>query len=112
MQRVEAAKSPKLNKCTARGEASRTRNRETFRPIRIVGKCLSWELKAAIQVAAGPLQVWTGLKIGSEAAVHYMRKQFEIEFAEVVILVDASNAFNSVNRQALLHNVKVLCPSS
>ena len=81
---------------------------ETFR--RIVGKCLSWELKTAIQVAAGPLQVCTGLKSGSEAAVHYMREQFETESAEAVILVDASNAFNSVNRQALLHNVRVLCP--
>ena len=27
-----------------------------------------------------------------------------------MILVDASNAFNSVNRQALLHNVRVICP--
>lgn len=67
-------------------------------------------MKTAIQVAAGPLQVCTGLKSGSEAAVHYMREQFETESAEAVILVDASNAFNSVNRQALLHNVRVLCP--
>ena len=27
-----------------------------------------------------------------------------------MILVDAANAFNNINRKALLHNVKVLCP--
>ena len=30
--------------------------------------------------------------------------------AEAVILVDASTAFNSVNRAVLLHNIRVLCP--
>ena len=80
--------------------------RETFR--RKVGKCLSWELKTAIQIAAGPLQVCTGQKSGSEAAVQFTREQSEALSA--VILIDASNTFNSVNRQALLHNVRVLFP--
>ena len=26
-------------------------------------------------------------------------------------MVDASNAFNSINREELLHNTKVLCPA-
>ena len=30
--------------------------------------------------------------------------------AEAVVLVDASNAFNSLNRQAALHNIQHLCP--
>ena len=29
---------------------------------------------------------------------------------EAVLLVDASNAFNSLNRQAALHNIRHLCP--
>ena len=29
---------------------------------------------------------------------------------EVVLLVDASNVFNSLNRQAALHNIRRLCP--
>ncbi|MCP4494129.1 MAG: hypothetical protein GY820_43525, partial [Gammaproteobacteria bacterium] len=81
---------------------------ETFR--RIVGKAVSWVLKSDIQEVAGPLQVCTGLKIGAEAAVHYMRKQFQLETTEAVILVDASNAFNAVNRSALLHNIQIICP--
>ena len=32
-------------------------------------------------------------------------------FHEAALLVDASNAFNCVNRQAALHNISVLCPS-
>jgi len=27
------------------------------------------------------------------------------------MLIDASNAFNSINRKAFLHNVKIICPS-
>ena len=81
---------------------------ETFR--RIIGKAVSWVLKSDIQEAAGPLQVCTGLKSGAEAAVHYMREQFQLETTEAVILVDASNAFNSVNRAALLHNIQIICP--
>ena len=30
--------------------------------------------------------------------------------AEALLLVDASNAFNSLNRQAALHNIQHLCP--
>ena len=52
----------------------------------------------------------SGLKAGRGAAVHAMRRVFESEEAEAVLQVDASNAFNNINRQALLHNVKVVCP--
>ena len=30
---------------------------------------------------------------------------------EAALLVDASNAFNSINRKAALHNIAILCPS-
>ena len=81
---------------------------ETFR--RIIGKTIGWILKLEIQEVAGPLQTCIGLKSGAEAAVHYMQEQYRMESSEAVILVDASNAFNSVNRQALLHNLQILCP--
>ena len=86
---------------------------ETFR--RIIGETIGWILKLDIQEVAGLLQTCTGLKSGVEAAVHYMPEQYRVESSEAVILVnvdgvDASNAFNSVNRQALLHNLQILCP--
>ena len=81
---------------------------ETVR--RIVGKAIAWTLKLDIQKTAGPLQVCTGIKSGSEAAVHFVREQFEADTAEACILVDASNAFNSLNRKVMLHNLLRQCP--
>ena len=81
---------------------------ETLR--RIIGKTVGWVLKNDIQEVAGPLQVATGLESGAEAAIHAMRQIFEHEDCEAVILVDADNAFNSLNRQVALHNIQYLCP--
>ena len=81
---------------------------EGFR--RIIGKAIGWVLKDEIQEVAGPLQVATGLESGAEAAIHAMRNIFENEDCEAVILVDASNAFNSLNRQVALHNIQYICP--
>ena len=77
---------------------------------RIAGKCIGWVLRKDIQEAAGPLQTATGLQSGAEAAIHCMREIFADSDTDAVILVDASNAFNSLNRMAALHNVRVICP--
>ena len=61
--------------------------------------------------AVGNLQACAGQQAGGEAAVHSMRKIFEEEDCHAVLLVDASNAFNSINREAMLHNIKIKCPS-
>ena len=47
--------------------------------------------------AVGNLQVCAGQQAGGEAAVHSMRKIFEEVDCHAVLLVDASNAFNSIN---------------
>ena len=64
-----------------------------------------------IKETAGPLQVCAGQDGGCEAAVHTMREIFKNPESEAVLLVDATNAFNSLNRQAALHNITVSCPS-
>ncbi len=61
--------------------------------------------------AAGPLQLCAGHQSGCEAAVHAMRKLFNDPETEAIILVDATNAFNSLNRQNALRNIHHLCPS-
>jgi len=61
--------------------------------------------------AGGPLQFCAGQDAGCEAAIHAMRSVFAEENTEAVLLVDASNAFNSLNRKVALHNIPILCPA-
>jgi len=63
-------------------------------------KAIALALWDDIQDAAGALQVCAGQLSGCEAAVHAMHKIFESPETEAAILVDASNAFNSLNRQS------------
>ena len=77
---------------------------------RIISKAILRVTKSDIQSAVGSLQLCAGQDAGVEAAVHAMRMIFESESTDGVILVDASNAFNCLNRAATLHNVQILCP--
>ena len=61
--------------------------------------------------AAGSIQLCTGQLSGCEAAVHSVREAFLEDDTEAALLVDVSNAFNSINRMAALHNIRHLCPS-
>ena len=47
---------------------------------------------------------------GCEVGVHAVVDMFNDEDTEGVIQVDASNAFNSINRKVLLHNARIICP--
>ena len=57
------------------------------------------------------MQVCAGCKGGCEAAVHAVHQLFHDLESQAVLLADASSAFNSVNRQAALHNILCICPS-
>ena len=78
---------------------------------RIIGKVVIGNIREDILNAAGPLQTCAGLQSGIEASIHAMRKIFDKESTEAILLVDAENAFNLLNRKAALHNIKELCPS-
>ena len=51
------------------------------------------------------MQLSAGQISGIDAAVHAVRALFQSDENEAVLLVDASNAFNSLNRQVALHNI-------
>ncbi|PFX23725.1 hypothetical protein AWC38_SpisGene11699 [Stylophora pistillata] len=65
---------------------------------RIEGKTVSCFLKEEIKEAAGPLQVCAVHNAVAEAAIHAMSHVFEEEGTDGILLIDASNAFNQMNR--------------
>ena len=78
---------------------------------RIISKGILSITSGDIQDAAGSLQLCAGQMSGMEAAVHAMNMVFKDENCEAVLLVDASNSFNSLNQQLALRNIRVLCRS-
>lgn len=77
---------------------------------RIVGKTTAGFLKEGIKRAArGPLQVCAGHSAGSEAAINAMSQVFAEEGTDGILLIDASNAFNQMNRSFALHNIQITC---
>ena len=84
---------------------------ETLR--RVLGKAVCYATRVDVELACGSDQLCGGVKSGIEGAIHAMTGLFLQHGATSgwgVLLVDASNAFNSLNRVALLWNVRVLWP--
>ena len=77
---------------------------------RIIGKSIMSVVKNDVSVSAGSLQLCAGQPSGCEAIIHAVRTIFEADECDAVILVDASNAFNALNRKAMLHNIGIICP--
>jgi len=59
----------------------------------------------------GVRQICAGQPSGCEAAAHWMRKLLPKEETEMILLVDASNAFNAANRGRLLRTVSARTPT-
>ena len=85
---------------------------ETLR--RVIGKavCMATRLDAAL--VCGSDQLCAGLQMGIEGAIHGMNEMFSTHQDQDsgwgVLLVDAANAFNSLNRAAMLLHARVLWP--
>ena len=62
-------------------------------------------LKKDAMNAAGSLQVCVVIAI---CAMHDI---YNDEHSEAALLVDAKKAFNSINSNAMLHNISILCPT-
>ena len=61
--------------------------------------------------AAGSLQIFAGQENRAEAAIRAMYEIYNNEHSEAVLLVDAKNAFNSIDRNVIIHNIFVVCPA-
>ena len=90
---------------------------EAIRPVgigealrRIMGKAVSWVVKKDIVEAVGTLQTCAGMESGIEGAIHAVKRGWDEPGCEAVLLVDADNAFNRINRKVSLENIKSLCP--
>ena len=52
-----------------------------------------------------------GQRLGCEASIHALNEIYDEEATEAILLVDASNAFNRLNRKAALSNAMNICPA-
>ena len=66
-------------------------------------------LKEDIIYAVVTLQTCAGLESGRDAATLAVRKSYEEEGSECLLLVNADNAFK-LNKNVSLENIKRLCP--
>ena len=64
-----------------------------------------------VQKAVGPLQLCAGQPAGVEAAIHAMRSLLSEAASEGMLLIDADNAFNRINRSVALWNIQYSCPA-
>ena len=78
---------------------------------RIMGKPILATISDDIQKAAGSVQLCAGQIAGIEAAIHAMTLAYEDDGVEAAVFVDASNAFNNLNREAALRNIHNICPA-
>ena len=80
-------------------------------PRRIIAKAILKVVGDDVKLAAGTLQTCAGHEAGCEAAIHAMKEIESMNQTEAMLLVDATNACNTLNRKAALHNIGVICPA-
>ena len=76
---------------------------------RIAGKVMS-VVKKDVITSTSSLQVCAGQEAGAEAAIHAMQNIYMTGECEAVLLIDAENAFNLINRKSMLHNISIIRP--
>ena len=75
----------------------------------IVVKAALYVIQNDIKAAAGPHQLCAGYIAGTEAVVHAVRSVFNHNDGDSILLVDATNAFISLNRSIALYSIQQLC---
>ena len=78
---------------------------------RIIGRTITKCLKNELMSLGSNYQFCLGQKCGIEYAIHTLRDQYSKTSADAILLIDAENAFNSLNRKLALKNIENTCPS-
>ena len=68
-------------------------------------------IKPDLLRAIAPMQLCVGVPSTGEAAVHAIRTFFNRDDAEAVFFVDATSAFNALDRTAALHTIPRIYPA-
>ena len=78
---------------------------------RLICKAISRVARAELQAACGAMQTCGGVAGGCEAAARVIQRLWEEDDTECVVLIDATNAFNSVSRAQALRATWGRCPA-
>ena len=76
-----------------------------------IGKNITQCIKTELKRLGANFQLCLGQKCGIEYAIHTLREAYLNNENQAILLIDAENAFNSLNRELALRNVENLCPS-
>ena len=77
---------------------------------RILGRAVMTTFRRNVLESSGDLQLCAGQRAGCEAAVHALSSIFSDDNCDAILLIDADNAFNRINRKVMLHNIRIICP--
>ena len=78
---------------------------------RVIGKTVMNVTNEKVQETVGPLQLCAGHPVGVQSAIHAMKKFFTDDDSDGILLIDADNAFNRINRKVALWNIQHTCPA-
>ena len=78
---------------------------------RIIGRCIVKSVDAELRSIGGNDQLCMGQTAGIEYSIHSLRTEFEKDSCEALLPIDATNAFNNLNRATALDNIRRICPS-
>ena len=74
---------------------------------RMIWKVIISAIKEEVISSVGSLQIRADHRAGYEAAIYTIYSIFKDENTDIVLLIDG---FNSLNREAFMNNVKIICP--
>lgn len=78
--------------------------------LRLVHSVIARKVSSELGDILRPVQMAIGTKNGTEAMIHSTRSYFQRYTHSAMLLTDVKNAFNTINRQAIIDGVDKYCP--